>query len=159
MIPAFSLPRFGFPASVKVNAAADESGAPEAGGTALRVLVVEDDFLAAADAEAGLNDAGFDVVGVARSAAEALKIAQEEKPDLAVMDIRLNGTRDGIDAAIDLFKELGIRSVFATAHHDTAMRTRAQPAAPLGWLPKPYSIRSLVTTVKAAAAELGRPRN
>jgi DNA-binding NarL/FixJ family response regulator len=71
------------------------------------------------------------------------------------MDIRLGGQRDGVDAAADLFAELGVRCVFATAHDDQHVRARAAPFEPLGWLTKPYTMASLVNLVREAAS---RPR-
>jgi len=119
-----------------------------------RILVVEDDFLIAMQTETALIDAGFDVVGTAASAEEAISLAREERPSLVVMDIRLAGERDGIDAAGQLFRELSIRCIFATAHDDAKTRERAKPFAPLGWLPKPYTARSLVTLVTEAVSTL-----
>lgn len=126
--------------------------------TPLRVLIVEDDYLAASDAEAGLIEAGFEVVGIAASAEEAVRLAKAERPNVTVMDIRLAGQRDGVDAAIELYRDLGLRSIFATAHHDQHIKARAQPAAPLGWLPKPYTTDALVTSVDRAARELGKSK-
>lgn len=125
----------------------------------IRVLIVEDDYLAASDAEAVLSEAGVDVIGIASSADEAVRMAKAERPDLALMDIRLTGARDGVDAAIELFRDYGVRSVFATAHHDAFIRARAQPASPLGWLAKPYTTNALISAVKLAAAEIGKKRN
>ena len=68
-----------------------------------RILVVEDDFLIAMQTETALSDAGFEVVGTAATAEEAISLAREKHPALAVMDIRLAGERDGIDAARQLF--------------------------------------------------------
>ena len=62
--------------------------------------------------------------------------------------------RDGIDAARELFGELDIRCIFATAHDDPRTRERAEPYAPLGWLAKPYTMASLVTLVIAARSKL-----
>lgn len=121
------------------------------------VLIVEDDFLIAMQTEIALADAGFLVIGVATTAEEALSLARAARPWLAVMDIRLSGRRDGIDAAGDLFRELGIRCVFATAHDDQQTRARAAPYAPLGWLAKPYTTASLVAVVREAASP--RPSN
>jgi two-component system, response regulator PdtaR len=118
------------------------------------ILIVEDDFLIAMQAESALLDAGFDVVGVAAAADEALALARGRKPAIAIVDIRVAGQRDGIDAAGDLFRELGVRSVFATAHDDQQTRARAEPFAPLGWLTKPYTMASLINMVRAA---LSRP--
>jgi two-component system, response regulator PdtaR len=121
-----------------------------------RILVVEDDFLVAAEIEIALSDAGFDVAGVAASADEAVELAQTRQPALVVMDVRLAGERDGIHAAAEIFRKLGIRCIFATAHYDRHLLERARPAMPLGWLQKPYSMVSLVNAVRRALKELDR---
>jgi two-component system, response regulator PdtaR len=69
--------------------------------------------------------------------------------------VRLAGERDGIHAAVEIFRKLGIRCIFATAHYDRHSIERAQPAMPLGWLQKPYSMVSLVNAVCRALKELG----
>jgi DNA-binding NarL/FixJ family response regulator len=114
------------------------------------VLIVEDDFLIAMQTESALTDAGITVVGVASTAEEAVLLARQNKPVLAVMDIRLAGQRDGIEAAGDLFRELGVRCIFATAHDDQRTRSRAEPFAPLGWLAKPYTMACLIASVRQA---------
>ena len=137
-----------------VYARDDISGAEKRPAEPARIIVVEDDFLIAAQMEAALTDAGFDVVGLATSADEVLKLAVSRHPALVVMDVRLDGPRDGIDAALELFRVHGIRCVFATAHHDHHARGRAKPAAPLGWLAKPYSMPALVELVRQALRQL-----
>jgi DNA-binding NarL/FixJ family response regulator len=122
-----------------------------------RILIVEDDLLVASEMEATLCDAGFEIVGIATTGKEALRLAQAESPILAVMDIRIAGDRDGIDTALELFRSLGLRCIFASAHSDHESRLRAQPAAPLGWLQKPYTMTSLTEMVRAAARELRAP--
>src|ERR1051326_6668459 len=62
-----------------------------------RVLVVEDDFLIAMQTETALREAGFQVIGPATTAEEAVALAADAHPCLAVMDIRLASKRDGID--------------------------------------------------------------
>ena len=119
-----------------------------------RILIVEDDFLVAMQMESALADAGFEIASIASSGEDAIELAMSERPRLAVMDIRLAGDRDGVDTALTLFAEQGIRCVFATAHHDEHVRRRAEPAAPLGWLAKPYTMASLVTMVRRALDEL-----
>ncbi|HZP77241.1 MAG TPA: response regulator [Pseudolabrys sp.] len=122
--------------------------------TPASVLIVEDDYLVATEIEAALAAAGFEVAGVAVSAEEAIELAAARRPQLVIMDIRLAGERDGIDAALALFKRFGIRSIFATAHSDQEARRRAQAADPLGWLQKPYTTSSLVQLVRWAVNEL-----
>ena len=121
---------------------------------AAKILIVEDDFLAASEIEAVLMEAGYQIAGIANRAEEALRLAKSEGPDLAIMDIRLVGAVDGIDAALEIFRETGIRCIFATAHHDARMRSRAHDAAPLGWLPKPYAQHALIAMVENALAQL-----
>ena len=121
-------------------------------GKAARILIVEDDYLIALQAESALTDAGFNIIGVAATAEEALEVARTHRPVLAIMDIRLAGKRDGVDAAGDLFRELGLRCLFATAHEDRLVRARAEPFAPLGWLTKPYSMASLVNAVRESVS-------
>jgi DNA-binding NarL/FixJ family response regulator len=117
---------------------------------AARLLLVEDDFIVGVDLERRLIEAGFVVVGIAATAEEAWEKAVAEKPELAIVDIRLAGLRDGVDAAIELLTKLSIPSVFATAHGDPETKKRAQAARPRGWLQKPYSDQALVDTVNAA---------
>lgn len=114
-----------------------------------RILLVEDDYFVALEVEHHLRASGFDVVGVVTTAEEAIRKAESEQPDLAVMDIRLAGARDGVDAAIELFTKFGIRSIFASAHGDPETRKRAEAANPAGWLSKPYLPESLVDLVRA----------
>ncbi len=121
-----------------------------------RILVVEDDYFVAADLEGGLRDAGLEVIGPVPTAEEALALARSERPLLAVMDIRLAGQKDGIDAALELYRELGIRCIFASAHVEPPYRERAAAAAPLGWVQKPYTIGTVVAAVKNALPEAGQ---
>lgn len=118
------------------------------------ILLVEDDYLVASEMEAGLLDAGLNVVGVAASAADAVRLTLTEKPVLAIMDIRLAGVRDGVDAALEIFRTTGVRCIFATAHNDPQTRARAEPAAPLGWIAKPYSVEALIALTRRALVAL-----
>jgi|RhiMethySRZTD1v2_1073278.scaffolds.fasta_scaffold1794301_2 DNA-binding NarL/FixJ family response regulator len=120
-----------------------------------RILIVEDDFLVATEMENALVDAGFEVVGVASSAEEAIALALEHRPILAVMDVHLGTRRDGVEAALELFSHHNIRCIFATAHIDTETRRRAEPALPLGWIAKPYTMISLVALVETVVTQLG----
>ena len=131
----------------------DDMAGPRLGRPA-RVLIVEDDHLVAMHIEAALLDAGFEVVGIAATAEEATALASTERPVVAIMDIRLSGARDGVDAALGLFKQFGLRSIFATAHQDAGTRLRAEPAHPLGWLSKPYQPDALVHALRRAFDEL-----
>jgi DNA-binding NarL/FixJ family response regulator len=133
----------------------DGTGAQRQPTAAAGILIVEDDFLVVTQLEAALGDAGFVIAGIAASADEALELAARQRPALCVMDIRLAGGRDGIDAALELLRLHGIRCIFATAHFDQEVRSRAAAADPLGWLQKPYTMVSLVAVVRRALHILG----
>ncbi|HZR61127.1 MAG TPA: response regulator [Xanthobacteraceae bacterium] len=119
-----------------------------------RILIVEDDVLIASQMEAALADAGFDVIAAVTTGEEAIAVARAQAPDLAVVDMRLAGARNGVDTALELFRSHGIRCIFATAYSDREARRRAEPAAPLGWLQKPYTMTSLTDLVRAAVREM-----
>ncbi|WP_395020171.1 response regulator [Dongia sp.] len=132
----------------------ERSGAARPATIQAPVLVVEDDFLVAMQIEAALTEAGFALTGTAASGEEAIAIAAAVRPGLVLMDIRLAGRMDGVEAALELFRKQGIRCIFATAHHDPEVRRRAAPAEPLGWLGKPYSMPALLEAVRQGFADL-----
>jgi two-component system, response regulator PdtaR len=120
-----------------------------------RVLVVEDNWLVAVEMEATLEDAGYEVVGIAVSAEEAVQACNAERPDLVLMDIRLLGPRDGIDAALEIRERFGIGSIFVSAHDDADVRMRAETARPLGWIVKPVTGRELIRSLAALSDDDG----
>lgn len=124
---------------------------------AARIMIVEDELLIALTAEAELTAAGFIVTGKAASYDKAVDLARSTRPDLALMDVRLGSGRDGIDAALALRQELGLPSIIATGSMDDENRRRAEPAAPLAWLPKPYTPEDLVATIRNALLDLQHP--
>jgi two-component system, response regulator PdtaR len=136
----------------------DERSSSANTGEVPKILIVEDDYVVGLDLENSLSEAGFDVVGIAKSAREAVRLAGSKRPNLAIMDINLSGGGDGVDAALEIFSAYGVRSIFATAHHDEHTRNRANKAAPLGWLSKPYHFDVLISMVKAAMAEIEKSR-
>jgi DNA-binding NarL/FixJ family response regulator len=121
-----------------------------------RVLIVEDQYFVAMDCEQHLRDAGFECVGFATTAAEAVALAERDEPDLIIMDIRLADDVDGVQAAIRIYEMFGIRSIFASGHADSVVRKAAERAHPLGWLDKPYSGNDLVRAARGAVTELDR---
>ncbi len=114
------------------------------------VLIVEDEWLVANEIEYELEKAGYEVVGIAISADEAVGLAGTHRPDLVLMDIRLRGGRDGIDAAIEIHCRYGLRCLFVSAHRDPATQELAAKIRPLGWVSKPFSGQQIVTAVKEA---------
>ena len=128
--------------------AAQAGAGPGAAGP--RVLIVDDEWLISVQLEQMLTAAGFEVVGTAADAASAVALAGRERPDLVLMDIRLSGPVDGIEAAREILDRFGIRSLFVSAHSDQGTVTRSLAARPAGWLPKPFTEAELLQAVRAA---------
>jgi two-component system, response regulator PdtaR len=113
----------------------------------LRVLIVEDEVFVAMDAEAILVDAGHEVVATAASADDAVAKAGQLLPDLVLMDIRLVGDRDGIEAALEIKTRFNVPIIFVTANNDPMTYARAKKAEPLSIVSKPFSPDSLLAAV------------
>jgi len=114
------------------------------------LLIVEDEAVVAGDLEARLKRRGYSVCGVAVSGDEALALARQHRPDLALMDIRLQGDMDGIQTAEVLRRELDVRVIYLTANSDAAMLERAKDTAPYGYLLKPFAERELEINIEVA---------
>jgi DNA-binding NarL/FixJ family response regulator len=119
-----------------------------------RILIVEDEYLVALQFENALTEAGYEVVDIASTAAEALQLVPDHRPDLVLMDVRLAGPDDGVHAATEIFDRFGTRSIFVSAFTDPATQARAIPARPLAWLAKPVRDEKLVAAVDIALQEI-----
>src|SRR5215510_12701896 len=122
---------------------AGQSDRPDLEARSLRVLIVEDEFFISLHTKQLLQTLGHRVVGIAVSADQAIHFAEQERPDVVLMDIRLVGSRDGIEAADEIRARLGIGSIFVTANTDTRTRQRALASQPLGFLEKPLTEQRL----------------
>ncbi|MDZ4405530.1 response regulator [Prosthecobacter sp.] len=115
-----------------------------------KVLIVEDEGIVARDLKRRLEKQGFEISGIADNAVDALRLAVENPPDLALMDIIIQGDRDGIATALELRTRHDIPVVFLTAHSDMATIQRARSVLPYGYLVKPFEERELLTTIEMA---------
>jgi DNA-binding NarL/FixJ family response regulator len=116
----------------------------------VRVLLVEDEVFVAMDAEAMLRSEGHEVVGVARTAEDAVAKAGRLSPELVLMDIRLIGRCDGIDAAEEIRVRFNLPVVFVTANVDPVTHARAMKVGPRGFISKPFTRESLLEAVSSA---------
>ena len=116
-----------------------------------RVLILEDEILIAWELRDALTDAGFEVVGAASRVREALAIAERTRPHVAVIDVRLRGERDGVEAGL-LLRQFGVEIVFLTGQAERMAELRAGFVRPVAYLHKPVSHRLLVSTIREAAA-------
>lgn len=134
--------------------------APSDIGKPASILIVEDEALIASYIEDVLGEAGYRVAGIAASGAEALALAAQNRPSLALVDIRLTGSLDGIELACLLRERFSIPAIFLTGFADAETTRRAETAEPLGFLPKPFlpsqvfkAIERALTVVKTSDSE------
>src|SRR5690242_15568384 len=100
-------------------------------------LIVEDEGIVAKDLQSMLQALGYRVPRTAASAQDAIRFASEARPDLVLMDVRLRGETDGIEAAQILRERFDVPIVFLTAYADDETVSRAKLAEPRGYLVKP----------------------
>jgi PAS domain S-box-containing protein/putative nucleotidyltransferase with HDIG domain len=115
-----------------------------------RILVVEDERIVAEDIKLRLNGLAYIVCGIAFSGEEAVKKIEELRPDLVLMDIILEGSMDGIEAALFVKSRFGIPVIYLTAYADDKTLERAKMTEPFGYLLKPFEDRDLKTTIEMA---------
>jgi len=117
----------------------------------VRILVAEDETIIRLDLRALLEQAGFDVCGEARDGLEAIELARQLEPDLAVMDVKMPRL-DGIEAARRILEERPIPIVMVTAYDHEEIVSRAVEAGVFGYLVKPFREQDLLPAIHTARA-------
>jgi len=114
------------------------------------VLIVEDEAIIAADLASKLAQLGYEVAGIVKTGREAIETACRLKPAVVLMDIRLKGPMDGIEAADELRRRIDLPVIYLTAHSDAATLNRAKVTEPFGYILKPFEERELSTVIEMA---------
>jgi CheY-like chemotaxis protein len=115
-----------------------------------RALIVEDEALIAEELKERLSDYGFSVIAAVDSAEESIAIATREVPDLILMDIRLKGRKDGVQAAQEIRRKIDVPIVYLTAYSDRLTVDRAQGSEHDAYLLKPFQRGELQSTIEVA---------
>ena len=115
-----------------------------------RILVVEDEGVVAMDIKKCLSDAGLEVTGIAASADDAVSETERIRPDLVLMDIRIQGALDGVATAELLQRRYGVPTVYLTAQGDSQTIERVKRTHPLSFLRKPFRESELLNAVAIA---------
>ncbi len=118
-------------------------------GKTINILLVEDEVITAMLMENQLEGIGYPVFKHVTTGEKAIIIAKQEFPDIILMDIRLAGEIDGIEAAAAIKAESDIPIIFITGYDDKEIKERAEKTKPLGFLIKPLEIHTLNTILDA----------
>ena len=122
---------------------------------AARVMIVEDEAITAMATGAMLKRLGHKVLAAVGSGQEAINAFRRQRPDLVLMDIRLDGDLDGIETAKLLRRDSDVPVVFVSAFVDDGTRNRAAEAQPFDFLPKPldeFDLQALLDRLTPEAA-------
>jgi len=114
------------------------------------ILIVEDEAIIASVISGALKKFGYEVADILNSGEAAVATALQKKPDLILMDIRLQGELDGIAAAEQIQKQMDIPIIYLTAYADETTLERAKKTRPYGYIPKPFQEIELKTTIEMA---------
>ena len=115
-----------------------------------KILIVDDEWLTRLEIEEMLTNLGYDVAGQAETGAEAVAMARELNPDLVLMDMKMPGEMNGIDAAKEIKAELKIPIVFISGYGDPEYIEAAKEIAPFGYVMKPFDEREVHAFVEIA---------
>lgn len=127
------------------------ASAPQGDGSRRwRVVVAEDEALIRLDLVEMLREEGYDVVGEAGDGQRAVELAEELRPDLVIMDVKMP-RRDGIDAASEIASKRIAPVVILTAFSQRELVERARDAGAMAYLVKPFSKSDLVPAIEVAA--------
>src|SRR5438046_4080980 len=117
----------------------------------MRVLIAEDETLIRLDLRELLEQAGFEVCAEARDGLEAVELAREAEPDVAVLDVKMPRL-DGVEGARRILEERPIPIVMLTAYGQDELVSRAVEAGVFGYLVKPFREQDLLPAIAAARA-------
>jgi PAS domain S-box-containing protein len=115
-----------------------------------KVLIIEDERIIARDLQDKIEGLGYDVPYVIYSGEDAINRVIHIKPDLILMDIKLEGTFDGVDTAREIKKIFDVPIIYLTAYADSDTLKRVKDTDPAGYILKPFKERELDTTIKIA---------
>lgn len=118
--------------------------------TSSKILIVEDEMILAVSMRITLEEGGFTVSFIVPTGEEALLRVADEPPDLVLMDIKLAGKMDGVEAARQIKRIHNIPVVFLTGNTDNMTIKQALDVSPSGFLQKPVEDYELVSAVVTA---------
>ncbi|WP_167101634.1 ANTAR domain-containing response regulator [Mycobacterium sp. DL592] len=121
------------------------------GRTPHRVLIAEDEALIRLDLAEMLREEGYEVVGEAGDGQEAVELAEQLRPDLVIMDVKMP-RRDGIDAASEIAAKRIAPIVVLTAFSQRDLVEKARDAGAMAYLVKPFSITDLIPAIEVAVS-------
>jgi len=110
----------------------------------MKIMIVEDEVISALALQKALQRRGLTVCPLATTGQDALRLAEQERPDAVLMDIQLRGEVDGVETARQIRSRFGIPVAFMTGYPDAEMMARARMAEPIGYFIKPVDLEEVI---------------
>lgn len=120
----------------------------------IKILIVEDELVAAEFLALFLRKEGYDVIGICEKGVDAILMSEEMKPDVIFMDIYLKDHISGCDAALKIVSKIKTKIIFLTAYSNDEMLDYATDIGAINYLIKPYNETQILVALKIA---LGQP--
>jgi two-component system, LytTR family, response regulator LytT len=122
----------------------------------LKILIVEDELIIAEDLRMQLIRLGYQVTDIVTSYNEAIESIMENLPDLVMLDVHIEGPKDGIELGLFLYNEAEIPFIYLTSHSDKTTVSRAVETHPNAFLLKPFKPDSLYVSIETAFSNIGK---
>ncbi|TBW27958.1 LytTR family DNA-binding domain-containing protein [Gramella sp. KN1008] len=121
----------------------------------IKILIVEDEMIIAANISLQLNELGYEVTGIVPRGEEALMHIKSETPNILLLDINLKGSLDGIETALEMQKTKDIPVIYLTANADEAHFNRAKETHPYAFVAKPFKKLDLQRAIELTVSQIG----
>ena len=115
-----------------------------------QIMVVEDESIVAKDIEMSLHKLGYNVCSLASSGEEAIRKAEENRPDIVLMDIVLQGEMNGVEAVGQIRSQFDIPVIYLTPYADKETLNHAKITEPFGYMLKPFEEKKIHAAIKMA---------
>ena len=117
----------------------------------IKILIAEDEFIISLTLSRGFKELGYEVCEVATTAEESVAYAEQEKPDVVLMDVSLDGEIDGIEAGRQIKTRFGIPIIYMTGYSDKELMRKAQETEPIACFIKPVDMRDLQSAIESVS--------
>ena len=118
-----------------------------------KILIVEDEMISAAALRSDLKNRGYEVCALASTGKKAIQIAEAEHPDVVLMDVRLRGEMDGIEASKEILSRVGAPSIFMSGYSIEAVKKRMGSAESFRLISKPVETEDVKEAIDSILRE------
>ncbi len=125
----------------------------------INVLIVEDEPIIASDIEMTLKNDDYSIAGIAHSSTKAIDLLHRTSPDIVLLDIAIQGDKDGIEIAHLINEKYKLPIIYITSFSDRETLERAKSTLPYGYIVKPFKDRDIISAIEMAVYRFASDNN